>query len=206
MVGRAVVMVFLGAAAVFGTACKGDGDGSGGGGSGGSTPIVLPSSNGQSCSTDSSCTDQAAVNAYSACIQGACAAEYKQCLGPDWESGTFGGDCKDLMECASQCTDCDQSCIDACTGKYLAGACQGCFTGPLASCAVGAITGGTCQIPCGPDLGGTSGACADLEACCNSLSAAEQTSCLSTYAQLKVGGDIACSAALSGYKSSGQCM
>ncbi|APR78363.1 Hypothetical protein A7982_03710 [Minicystis rosea] len=189
------------------TACKGDGS-DGGGGSGGTAnaPVVLPPSNGQSCQTGSgTCDDQAAIDAYSTCIVDTCDAEYKQCFGENYASGTFGGACKELMDCSSKCESCDQTCLQACSNQHFTGACKECITGPIASCAVSAISSGTCKLPCVSVGGGSGGACDDLETCCNSLDADDKTTCLSQYTQVKLGGDFACSAALGTYKSGGLC-
>lgn len=207
---RAGVAVIFGLAALFGaTACKNGGSGGEGGGGGGASqdpPVVLPPTNGQSCQGQSggTCSDQAAIDAYSSCVIETCDAQYKQCFGDGYASGSFGGACKDLMDCASKCMDCDQACIKACTDQDFVGACKDCVVGPIASCVVDSITSGTCKLPCGP-AATSGGACDDLEACCNSMSGADQTSCLSTASQVKLGGDAACSAVLANYKNGGVC-
>lgn len=207
MLRRAGVAVFFGLMAIQGmTACKGDESGGGGSGGTANTPIVLPPSNGQSCQTGSStCDDQAAIDAYSTCIVDTCDAEYKQCFGESYESGTFGGACKGLMECSRECESCDQACLQACSNQHFEGACKECITGPIASCAVSAISSGTCKLPC-VSTGGSGGACEELEACCNSFDADEKMSCLTQYAQVKIGGDFGCSAALNTFKSGGLCL
>ena len=212
---RAGAAVVLGAAMILGgAACKSGGSGGAGGGSGGAgggggsaqqAPIVLPPSNGQSCQTggEGSCTDQAQIDAYATCIVQACDAQYKQCFGDGYASGSFGGACADLMSCSAACQSCDQACLQACSDKDLTGACKDCIVGPIANCAIGAITGGTCKLPCVESTSG--GACDDLQACCDSLSGAAQTECQTTHDQVSLGGDTACGAALTGYKASGQC-
>jgi len=196
------------AAGVAGAACGNGGTGgsgtSGSGGSSASPPIILPPSSGQSsCQSGSACSDQAAVDAYSTCILSTCDTQYKQCFGADYATGTFGGSCKALMDCAEKCQSCDQSCIDACSAADLVGACKSCITGPIFDCALDAITSGTCTIPCGPTTGG--GVCDTLQTCCNSLGADDQAGCLSSYSSAKLGGDVACGAVLSGYTAGGQC-
>ncbi|MFT3767784.1 MAG: hypothetical protein QM820_20200 [Minicystis sp.] len=186
------------------------GAGCGGGSSSGTddAPVVLPPTNaGTSCQqSGGTCDDQAAVEAYSTCIVQTCSAEYAQCFGPDYMSGTFGGACGDYLSCAAACQNCDQACIDACTDQHFTGACKECITGPIATCAVSAISSGTCKLPCAPDLPiGGSGGCDDFKACCDSLSGAQATSCTMTYESVKLGGDLACGVAFSSYKTSGMC-
>jgi hypothetical protein len=146
--------------------------------------------------------------AYVDCAEQNCMAEYKQCLGDDFMSGTFGGPCADYMNCVVPC-NCDTDCTQACYPK-MQGACQDCMTGPLASCITsncmdelqacqGGSTGGT------GGGGTTGGGCDDLKACCDSLTGADQTQCQSTYDQIKAGGDAACGTLLQTYQASGKC-
>lgn len=193
-----------------GTGCKsGGGDGGGGSGTGGSAqaaPVVLPpTSNGQSCQqSGGSCNDQAAIDEYADCVVAACDAEYKQCFGADYMSGTFGGACGDLMGCAAECEDCDQACLKSCSDQHFVNACKDCITGPILSCVVDSLTSGKCSIPCGPSSS-TGGPCDDLKTCCDSLTGADQSQCTTTYSQVKLGGDTACSGVLSTYKNGGKC-
>lgn len=193
------------------TGCKGgggEGGGGSGGGAGGSSqdaPVILPPTNGQSCQQSSgSCTDQAAIDEYASCIVTTCDAEYEQCFGQDYMTGTFGGACADLMGCASQCQDCDEACLKSCSDQHFVTACKDCILGPIVDCAISAITSGTCSIPCGP---GTSagGACDELKACCDSLTGSDQASCTSTYNQVKLGGDTGCMGVIATYQNSGKC-
>jgi hypothetical protein len=189
--------------------CKSGGGSGGSGGSGGApddAPVVLPpNSNGQSCQqSGGTCEDQAAIQEYADCVVTTCDAEYKQCFGADYMNGTFGGDCGDLMDCASACQDCDQACIDACSEQHFTDACKSCITGPILDCVIDALTSGTCALPCGPSNSG--GVCDDLKACCDSLTGDDQTNCQSTYDQVKIGGDAACQTALSTYQQSQKCL
>lgn len=191
-----------------GTGCKsGESDG-GSGGSGGSTttaPLILPPTNGgTSCQSGGTCTDQAAIDEYADCIVTTCDAQYKQCFGDDYLSGTVGGSCGDLLTCAMDCEDCDQACLTACSDQHFTGDCKACILGPIADCAIQAITGGVCALPCGPTTS-TGGPCDDLKTCCASLTAAEQAQCDTTYNQIKLGGDAACTSVLKTYQLGGSC-
>lgn len=205
-------MVVFGAVALANGACKSDGE-SGGGGTGTTStststnaPVILPpTTNGQSCQQGGgSCDDQAAIDAYADCIVTTCDAEYKQCFGADYATGTVGGACAELLTCAMDCQDCDQACLTDCSNNHFVTACKDCILGPIASCAVQAIASGKCVLPCGPSTS-TGGACDELGACCAALTGADQTSCNTTYGQVKLGGDAACGSVLTGYKSTGVC-
>lgn len=183
-----------------GSSGTGGSAGTGGGtaGSGGSTA----GSGGGTCDPVNGSND---CPAYVDCAEAKCMAEYKQCLGDSFMSGTFGGPCKTYMECVSGC-NCDATCQQGCT---LDQACQDCFTGPLTSCLTSncsaelqqcAGTGGS-----GTGGGGGGATCADLAACCASLSGADQTTCQQQYDAVKAGGDAACGAVIGAYTSSGKC-
>ena len=206
-------VVWIGAAlGLAAMGCDGGDDGGGGGGGGttssttSAAPVVLPpNSSGQSCqSGESSCKDEAAIQEYADCAVQTCDAEYKQCFGDGYLSGAFGGPCQGLMECASQCQDCDQVCLQACSDQHYAGACEDCILGPIFDCVVEALTSGTCKIPCGPTSSG--GLCDDLKDCCDSLTEQEKKDdCLKTHGQVKAAGDQGCKGALDTYKASGLC-
>jgi hypothetical protein len=210
---NSVVTLVLGISATLAlVACKGT-DPAGAGGSGGSggqptmdAPVVLPpTSNGDTCQDgSSSCADKASVDAYSSCVLKTCDPQYKQCFGADYTAGNFGGDCADLMVCASACKSCDQTCIKACTDKDFTGACKSCITGPIFDCVLDAIKTKKCTLPCGPSSSG--GVCDQLKTCCDSLSAEEQPDCNSAYDTAQLGGDQGCQSVLYGYKQGGSCM
>lgn len=208
--GAGLVVVAVSALSISVSAgCKsGDSDG-GSGGTGGSTtaaPVILPPTNGgQSCqSGGGSCDDQAAIDAYADCVVQTCDAEYEQCFGADYANGNVGGACGDLLTCAMACQDCDQACLQDCSNQHFTGTCKDCIIGPIATCAVSAITSGTCALPCGPTTG-TGGACEKLQACCGSLTGDDQTNCNTLYGQVKIGGDAACTGVVSTYKQNGLC-
>lgn len=207
----AMTIIACALALAAGSGCKsGGGEGGGGSGTGGSAqnaPVILPPTNGgQSCqqSGGGSCTDQAEIDEYATCVVTTCDGEYKQCFGADYMSGTFGGACADLMTCASQCQDCDQACIKSCSDQHFVSACKDCIVGPIVSCVIDALTSGKCAIPCGPGTS-TGGPCDDLKTCCDSLTGSDQAQCTTTYSQVKLGGDTACSGVLDTYKNSGKC-
>lgn len=195
-------------------ACKGtDPAGTGGSssstGTGGDTtmaaPVVLPpNSNGDTCQQGGSCSDAAANDAWGKCVLKTCDPQYKQCFGADYATGTFGGDCNDLMVCASACKSCDQACIKACTDKDFTGACKTCIEGPIVDCVFDAIKTKTCTIPCGPSSSG--GVCDKLKACCDGLPADQQGDCNSAYDSVQIGGDQGCQSVLYGYQQAGSCM
>jgi hypothetical protein len=205
------VMVF-GVAALAVVGCKSGDDGTGGGGTGTgggqqAAPVVLPpNQSGQSCANgdQGSCTDQAEIQEYSNCIVSTCDAAYKQCFGNDYMAGTFGGDCGALMDCANQCQDCDQTCLQACSDQHYTGACKGCIEGPIVDCVIDALKTQKCKIPCGPDVGGA--ACDDLKACCESMADEQQKSdCLTQHGSVSLGGDMVCQSTLDIYVQSGVC-
>jgi hypothetical protein len=209
---RTVLATLFGALSILASAACGGGGStsSGSGGSGGGAPkqdapVVLPPSNGgKSCANgEGSCKDQAAIDAYSSCVITTCDAPYKQCFGNDYLTGTFGGSCKDLMACASACTDCDQVCLKACSDQHFTGDCLACVEGPIFDCVLASIKDGTCTLPCGPSSAG--GVCAKLKTCCDSLTGTDKSDCLSTYDQVKIGGDTPCGSALNIYQTSMQC-
>ena len=105
-------------------ACGGD-DSDSGGGTGGGTAGTGGGSGG--CDPVGGSND---CPAYVDCAQDKCMAEYKQCLGDNFMSGTFGGPCKTYMECVVGC-NCDATCQQGCT---MDASCQSCMTGPLAQC------------------------------------------------------------------------
>lgn len=209
---NSVFTLVLGAAATFAlVACKGT-DPAGSGGSGGAggkptmdAPVVLPpNSSGDSCQQGGSCSDAAANDAWGKCVLKTCDPQYKQCFGADYATGTFGGDCNDLMVCASACKSCDQTCIKACTDQHFTGACKTCIVGPIFDCVVDAIKTNKCTLPCGPSSSG--GVCDKLKACCGSLAADQQPDCNMAYDSVQIGGDQGCQTVLSGYQSDGSCM
>ncbi len=116
------------------------------------------------CGSMASGTDTCSV-----CIQGSCCAEAKAC--------DTGSDCEKVFECAQNCAEGDQACIQACLqmpGGPDAQAFAGCLNsgGPCASdCASGGGSG-ICDSgltsndeACDTCLGTTGTCCADFKAC-----------------------------------------
>ncbi len=138
----------------------------------------------QCAPTGSTCTD-AETAAYSSCLQDKCDATYSKCLGPDYKSGTFSGDCGPYITCTQACACGDTKCSMACQSK-LTSACTTCLGG-LGSCSE------MCEAPACATGGssGTSGSsgsktCADLKACCDKIPAGQmKDSCNGTYDAIK---------------------
>lgn len=189
-------------------ACGDDDSGASNKGGGGSASTCDPA--------NTSGGDTPECLAYSKCEQQACDAEYKQCLGPGYASGQFGGECSEYMSCVAQC-NCDKACTQQCFPK-LAGACQTCFTGTLGAC-----TQSNCQAEqkaCSDSqkgaggAGGTNGSggaggtssgagCAELSTCCPQLQNADQKSSCEQLVATKA--DAQCGAVLQGFKSGALC-
>lgn len=157
----------------------------------------LSSASGQACDL---------IDEYVACLEAACPSELSKCFGPGNAAGDFtGGLCAEYATCATTATDpCDNTCS-------AEAACQACL-GEL----VGCVQNSACQVPVCPDSdGGTSpdggtgitGTCADLEACCASLTdQAAKDSCNQTLAAARArAGDSDCAVVYSSYKSAGIC-
>ncbi len=72
------------------------------------------------------------VVAYEACLQDACDAEYRACLGEGYRSGAMTGPCAQSVRCAQACA-CDDACLAACADQQDA-SCGECIRGLLHSC------------------------------------------------------------------------
>lgn len=182
---------------------NGTGAGTGGGAGRGSTSSGSTADDIAMCMMmgTSGTSDCEGIDEYTACVQEACDAQYKTCLGQNYESGDFsGGMCESLA-------DCTETASDPCTCDADA-ECINCFIENLVSCSM------TCPLPdcTGGGGGGSAGAgglpssdktCDDLEACCNSLDGATKDACLMNYNLIKGSGDLVCSAAYSVYAAAG---
>lgn len=163
-------------------------------------------SGGSSGSCSNSVTGNDDCPEYVSCAENKCKAEYKQCLGDNFMSADFSGSpCESYMTCVLGC-DCDQSCLSNCYANMPAD-CKNCMTGPLTSCVSSNCSAELQQCAGTGGTGGSSsgGTCADLAACCSSLSGSDQTQCQSTYDSVKAGGDAACGTLLQTYQASGKC-
>lgn len=141
------------------------------------------------------------TTAYVECSQTECAAGYKTCLGPKYESGDFsGGKCEALMQCVAKSADkCDNNCTPDAT-------CEQCLADEVAGCVLSKCLS---KLDCGaggeiPDIN-VEGGCKELEACCGSLPAAEKDMCSQLLAGTQAGGDLACGLALTSYTAAGKC-
>ncbi len=190
----------LGSATV---ACGDSGSsGSGGGGTTSSTgssqgdPNVYCSPPGQDCT---------GVDEYVTCATTQCDAEYKQCLGADYQNGNFGGDCGAYIDCAKDCCngcDCDSTCQQNCD-SLRDQVCTDCFTA-VASC----ITA-NCTLPdCGQSTttGGGGFTCEDLDACCASLETQEDRDACVMQRESSMGLDQSCDVMVKTYQASMLCL
>jgi hypothetical protein len=202
-----------------------DGDGATSGGtsgtggrSSGSGGTSSTSGGTTSMGTGASCGDPAAMGmddcpAYVECATTQCATQYDECLGAGWEAGNFsGGKCETFMECAAACDCEDTSCGTECFNN--AGAdCTNCLTSTVGACvathcldeATSCGSGGTGGTGSGGTASMSTKTCADLQACCNSLSGTDKTDCQTLYDQIQAAGDVACSSTYQIYQLNGLC-
>ncbi len=178
-----------------GSSSTGGSGGSGGSGTGGSGGCDPAKQGGNDCP------------AYTNCAQSKCDAEYKDCLGASYKTGSFaGGKCETYMNCVVAC-NCDTTCTQKC---QMDATCQTCMTTTLSGCVTSQCSAELQQCAGTGGATGTGGAsgggtCADLAACCASLSGNDKTNCETTYNQIRAGGDSVCNTLLQTYKSSGKC-
>lgn len=157
-----------------------------------------------------SCT-AAEVKEYGTCVASACKSEYASCFGPGYASGQFSGPCSSYLSCTSQCSCGDQGCYSACTVSTECSTCMRsfarCSSGCLGklTCALEGDDGGVPIADAGtlplPDAGfDLSKTCADLRACCDSLSDLDaKGECSSAHGAASTVGDVACSALVTVY-------
>lgn len=72
------------------------------------------------------------VVAYETCLQDACDAEYRACLGDGYRTGVMTGPCARAVRCAQACA-CEDACLAACADQQD-GSCGECIRGLLHSC------------------------------------------------------------------------
>ncbi len=169
------------------------GSSGGGGSSGGVCTPAATSGSGTNCS------------AYTTCVESNCGSDYALCFGSGWQSGNFsGGACAAYVQCEQGC-GCTSSCGQSCYTS-IDSACTGCLSG-LGNCASakcstqlnqctasgsssGSSSGSTSSngssgssgssggtgAPTG-DGGSTGITCAQLSACCSTLSGSAQSGC-----------------------------
>jgi hypothetical protein len=176
-----------------------DGGGAGGGGGGN---MCAPTG-------ASSCT-QAEVNTYNTCVQNACNTQFVACYGPNYKSGSFGGACASYAQCQNACGCTDTTCRNACT---IPATCMSCLT-TIGTCTVssgcaipacfgGGFDGGIPGLDGGFPFDAGNFTCADLTACCNAITDADEKQGCQLI--VSVNNQLACSLAVSGYKTEGLC-
>lgn len=158
----------------------------------------------------SGCTE-AEQNDYATCLTTACDAQYKDCLGSSYMSGTWGGKCQAYMTCNTACSCSDTACRTAC--GLPSADCTACFV-TLGKCtSSAACTAPKCASADGgvgdgglvPD-GATGKTCADLKTCCDAIAdATKKASCTAAYNQASGLGDIACNASYLVQVAQGNC-
>jgi hypothetical protein len=146
------------------------------------------------------------MDAYLECVMSACDAEYKECFGARYQTGDYSGSvCETFLSCSSDAPDpCNTDCKPD-------SECQACMNG-FTACTQECITtldcsnidgGGPIALPdAGVDLPDLTKTCADLEACCATISGTQQEDCqmvVATYKSLGSVGDPACSSVFSTY-------
>jgi hypothetical protein len=131
-------------------------------------------------------------------VNTACSTQIKQCYGPDFQSGTFAGDCGNYITCYQKCACTDTACQQACTtgaDTKPTAACGTCLSDYGKCTAKAACTVPKCMLPNGGD-------CATLNTCCGKITDATKKSiCTATYNAIKDSGDIACDAAYGSQKA-----
>jgi len=93
---------------------------------------------------------QAQSDTHSACMVAKCDAQYAQCYGPGYKTGTFAGaPCSDVQACDQKCACNDTKCREKCA---VSGECVKCAFEVLAPC----LTAANCTAPaCSDDDGGS---------------------------------------------------
>jgi hypothetical protein len=187
----------LGAAAlVFGfglaTGCGSDSD-SGSPKPGSSSPVT-------GCPAGS--CDQAEVQAYGICITDACDAEYQTCYGPDYKTGKYSaGPCATYYTCLAKCSCGDNACLSGC--GVAPSDCQLCIANKITYC----VSKSTCTAPSCTSGPGELGTCADLAACCSSITDSTYKTLCDTElgGAQKQGGDILCDTFLKAFHALKAC-
>jgi hypothetical protein len=213
---RTLGFALLVSASLISAACGGDDDddddgssngstaGKGGNGSAGKGGAGSGAFDPESCSPmmmmttnlPAGCT-QAQIDEYTSCVSASCEPTLEMCYGPDYESGTYAGPCKEQLDCATKSCACnDNACIMNCPGAQM---CVQCFASK--------VCGTDCKIPtCGltgalADSGinvDFDKTCDDLLACCATLAGEDMTECTSNVNSIKqaagANADLGCAA------------
>jgi len=191
------VLVLFGAAFALGSCSSGSSKGTAGSG----VNCAISRMAGTSCT-------EAQTKPYSDCLLTACDAQYRECLGPSYQSGTFSGTCAVYMGCLSKCACQDTACSTAC--GLPDAACLTCLQGTTtcAQTCTAPVCTGTGTGGSGGGLGGasgTGGACiASLQACCDAAPESNKANCQATvsgYVSGGAAGETICASALATLKS-----
>jgi len=166
---RTLALAMVVAACAMSSGCGGDDDGgeapvTGNGlGSGPYDPETCSPMAQQQTMVPAGCT-QAELDEYVDCMTMSCEPTFRTCYGTDYRSGSYGGACKELLECATSRCKCNESnCIANCPGSM-----------PCGQCFLDNPCGKECKIPlCGyrgalKDAGikNLDKTCDDVLACC----------------------------------------
>ena len=124
---------------------------SGNGGNAGNNGSRSPTGDCSSSSSGSggSCAGE---QEYQDCMMNACDTQYKQCLGDNYQSGSFGGQCQSEITCLMGCSCGDSSCELNCY-QSMSEDCKTCF-----EAADACVNQSGCQEPDCSSNGGSSGA------------------------------------------------
>ncbi len=190
-------------------AACGDDSGGDGGSSDKSSNLSAEELAAGGCNEDMGMDDSSECDAYIECAADSCQAEYRECLGEDYESGDFsGGACEEFISCATEADDpCENSCTpdQECTNCFISlGQCVSMACAEeLEECSGASSPSGSPSGEIPAEFGDAT--CEDLEACCDSLSGTDQSDCNDQFMQVQAAGDLGCAAALSIYQAAQLC-
>jgi hypothetical protein len=138
------------------------------------------------------CTE-AEMKPYVECVTAQCDPKYKECYGPNYQTGSFSGPCGSYIECTQKCECNDTACIMACKTDA---ACATCLE-RASSCSQG------CSLPACASGSGKAN-CETLQACCDAAAADKKDGCLAAKDNA-AGDDERCGAYYHGFKGAGLC-
>lgn len=196
------VVVLIGAVGCSSSAASPDGGGTANGGDA-SSGSPSRSKTGDCPSSTSTCT-QSELDTYVSCTTTQCDAQYKDCFGANYQSGTWAGKCQTFMTCTTACKCGDTACTQACGTPT--GDCAACY-GTLGACTTSKCPIPKCMMGGAADAGTTSGkTCADLKTCCDSIAdATKKAACTAGYDAAKSSGDAVCGALYQVEVTKGNC-
>lgn len=116
-------------------------------------------------SSNEECTG---VDEYTTCLTGKCDAEYNECFGAGYLSGTWGGLCGVYIQCTIACDCGDTACYTAC-GTGISQECSDCLAS-MATC----VQNAGCTMPDCQTTGGGGSACDEFKKCCDKLTGIAQ--------------------------------